>query len=179
METQLINFIESFNIEKSLHESIMQGYYCIFESFNSWNPNVTPIMPPSSLVGQPMATYQNIMKQLPSQVTATGTGSVGGPNDNYKYEPSLAEPSRDIREETNNQWENAPKFRKYVSTPSKPIDKMIKNARRHTPNGAEQLYTQTGAGSMVSGIASANFNLDVPLIQGGSVGGSTSGGATA
>jgi hypothetical protein len=50
---------------------------------------------------------------------------------------------------------------------------MIKVSKQHTPNGVENLYTLTGAGSMVSGIASANFNLDVPLIQGGSVGGST------
>lgn len=172
MKTQLFNFLESLNMDKSLHESIMQGFNSIFE-YNSWNPNVTPIMPPSSLAGQPMATYQNIMKQVPSQVTAVGSGSNGGPNNNYKYEPSLAEPTRDIKEETKTQWEKAPEFRKYVSKPSKAIDKMIKTAKQHTPNGAEQLYTQTGAGSMVSGIASANFNLDVPLIQGGSVGVST------
>lgn len=173
MKTTLFNFINSLNIEKNLHESIMQGFNSIFESYNAWNPNVTPIMPPSSLVGQPMATYQNIMKQLPSQVTASGSGSSGGPNNDYKYEPSLAEPTRDIKEETKTQWEKAPEFRKYVTTPSKSINKMIKTAKQHTPNGAEQLYTQTGAGSMVSGIATANFNLDVPLIQGGSVGGSS------
>lgn len=178
MQTELFNFIDSLDIEPSLHESIMQGFNHIFESYNAWNPNVTPIMPPSSLVGQPMATYQNIMKQLPSQVTASGSGSTGGPNDNYKYEPSLAEPTRDIKHETQTQWQKAPEFRKYVSKPSKSIDKMIKTAKQRTPNGAEQLYTQTGAGSMVSGIVSANFNLDVPLIQGGSVGGSTSGGTT-
>jgi len=173
MHNELINFIDSLKMDKSLHEAVMCGYKCIFESFNDWNPNVTPIMPPSSLAGQPMATYQNIMKQLPSQVTALGSGSGGGPNNNYKYEPSLAEPTRDIKEETKNQWQGAPKFNKYVSTPPKAIDKLIKNAKQHTPNGVEELYALTGAGSMVSGIASANFNLDVPHIQGGSVGGST------
>ena len=172
MKTQLLKFLDSLNMDDALYETVMHGFNSIFE-YNSWNPNVTPIMPPSSLVGQPMATYQNIMKQLPSQVTAVGCGSNGGPNNNYKYEPSLAEPTRDIKEETKTQWEKAPEFRKYVSKPSKAIDKMIKTAKQHTPNGAEPLYTQSGAGSMVSGIASANFNLDVPLIQGGSVGGST------
>ena len=134
MKTQLFNFLESLNMDDTMHETVMHGFDCIFESYNSWNPNVTPIMPPSSLAGQPMATYQNIMKQLPSQVTAVGSGSNGGPNNNYKYEPSLAEPTRDIKEETKTQWEKAPEFRKYVSKPSKAIDKMIKTAKQHKPN---------------------------------------------
>lgn len=163
-------------MDDSLHESIMQGYSCIIEAYNSWNPNVTPIMPPSSLAGQPMASYRSIMKQEPTGSGAAAGGGDGGRN--YDYEPALANPSRSIKDETINQWENAPNYRKYVSIPSKSTKQLMKVAKQHIPNGSENLYTNTGAGSMVSGIASANFNLDVPYIQGGSVGGSTGSGGS-
>ena len=172
MQTQLLNFLNGFDMDKSLHEALMQGYSCIIEGYEyAWNPNVTPIMPPSSLAGQPMASYKSIMKQEPTGSGAAAGGGDGGRN--YNYEPALANPSRSIKDETINQWAEAPEARKFVSTPPKAIKQMIKVSKQHTPNGAESLYTLTGAGSMVSGIASANFNLDVPLIQGGSVGGST------
>lgn len=117
--------------------SIPNADITIMESINSWNPNVSPITPYTNPVGEPMGDYKNIMKQLPSQVGALGAGgSSAGGNGTYKYEPSLANPTRNIGEETKEQWEDAPHFPKYTKRSDQTTRRLMKKAQEHMPIAA-------------------------------------------
>jgi hypothetical protein len=140
---KFIKFLNKLNIENSLLETIANGYQAIFyEGINAWDPNNSPYFPFVNPVGEPMGSYQNIMKQLPSQVTATGSaGDNTREEDAYKYEPALADPHRDMKEETIKEWENAPDFPKFKKTGSKFIKDTIAKANQHIPNVADNMFT--------------------------------------
>jgi hypothetical protein len=71
--------------------------------------------------------YKNIFKQLPSHIGAVGTGGdMGGAS--YKYEPSLANTSRNINDETKTQWDDAPHFPKFVKKSDQTVKRFIKKA---------------------------------------------------
>jgi hypothetical protein len=130
---KFIDFLKRLDVNDSLFEAIMSG----FEAINSWNPNVSPITPYTNPVGEPMGDYKNIMKQLPSQVGALGAGgSSAGGNGTYKYEPSLANPTRNIGEETKEQWEDAPHFPKYTKRSDQTTRRLMKKAQEHMPIAA-------------------------------------------
>lgn len=107
------------------------------ESINSWDPNVSPITPYSNPAGEPMGSYQNIMKQLPSSIGAVGSAGGDGGGASYKYSEALPGVSRDIAEETNEQWEDAPHFPKFIKKQDQTTKRMIRKANEHIPTGAE------------------------------------------
>lgn len=104
------------------------------ESINSWDPNVSPVTPYTNPVGEPMGSYQNIFKQLPSPVGAVGTGgSSAGGNGSYKYGPALPGSTRNIKDETMDEWKDAPHFPKFVKNPDPATKAMIKKSKAHMP----------------------------------------------
>ena len=139
---KFINFLEKLDIEDNLLEAILEGYAATFtESLNAWAYN-TPPTPVG--VNMPMGSYQNIMKQLPSSVGAAGSAgdNTRGGNQAYKYAlPDSLHSSRDIGEETKEQWEDAPKFKKVKPNASPITEKLIKMAQSHIPNTADNMYT--------------------------------------
>lgn len=132
-----IDFVHKICPNEGLCEAIVAGYEACFESINAWDPNVSPVTPYTNPVGEPMGSYQNIMKQLPSPVGAVGAGgSSAGGNGSYKYGPALANPTRDIKDETKEQWTDAPHFPKFVKKPDAFTKSVIKKAQHHMPLGA-------------------------------------------
>lgn len=107
------------------------------ESINSWDPNVSPITPYSNPVGEPMGSYRNIMKQLPSSIGAVGSAGADGGGASYKYSEALPGVSRNIAEETSEQWEEAPHFPKFIKNQDQTTKRMIRKANEHIPTGVE------------------------------------------
>jgi hypothetical protein len=139
---KFINFLQKLDIEPVLLESILSGFQAVFhESINAWNPNNSPYFPFVNPVGEPMGSYQRIMKQLPSSIGATGNAgdTTRAGNNEYKYFAGLPGSHRDIKEETIKEWEDAPKFPKIKKQPSNFIKKVLKNAQGHIPDGATHM----------------------------------------
>lgn len=139
---KFINFLEKLEIEDNLLEAILEGYAATFtESLNAWAYNT----PPSPVgINMPMGSYQNIMKQLPSSVGAVGTAgdNTRGGNNSYQYAlPDSSNSNRDIGEETQKDWENAPKFQKINPNTSPITEKLIKMAKNHIPTQGDNLFT--------------------------------------
>lgn len=139
MHKHFLKFLDSLNIDNSLLEAIVGGYTAIFqENVNGWGIDNVPYMG----VNAPMGSYQNIMKQIPSSI-----GAVGGAGDNtrdgnneYKYGDALPDSHRDMKDETINEWEDAPEFPKFKKKSSSFIQNKISGARDHIPIGGEQMY---------------------------------------
>ena len=181
---QLRTFIESIEMDSILKKAILNGFNVVFMEggFDSWGPNVTPLVPQQGYVNAPKSN-SILDKMVPAGITGIGgAGSANGTG--YTYEPACSEQmQRSIGEETKmDKWGN-PKFQKLVTSPSKSLKTLIKNAQERIPRGEENVYAPTGAGSMmIGGLTTANFPAyDANLIQGGAVGGSTgaSGGSPA
>lgn len=106
------------------------------ESINSWDPNVSPVTPFTNPVGEPMGDYKRLFKQLPSHIGAVGTGGdMGGAS--YRYGESLPKVSRDIAEETQDEWEDAPHFPKFYKKSNQTTKRLMKKAGEHMPLGAQ------------------------------------------
>ena len=136
-----INFLEKLDIKDNLLESILEGYSAVFaESINAWAYN-TPPAPVG--INMPMGDYQSIMKQLPSSIGAAGGAgdNTGGGNQAYRYSEALPGCTRDIGEETREQWKDAPKFQKIRPNSSPITKKLIKMAGKHIPNTASNMFT--------------------------------------
>jgi hypothetical protein len=135
-----INFLHKLDVENNLLEAILEGYAATFaESLNAWAYN----SPPSPVgINMPMGSYQNIMKQLPSSIGAAGGAgdNTGGGNNAYRYGEALPGSTRDIGEETKEQWKSAPKFQKIHPNASPITEKLIKMAKNHIPNTANNMY---------------------------------------
>lgn len=132
---KFIEFIKRLPIDDSLFEAIMSGYDTCFESINSWDPNVSPITPYSNPAGEPMGSWQNIMKSLPTGGAIGGGSDAGGSS--YKYGEALPGATRDIAEETNEQWEDAPHFPKFIKKQDQTTKRVIRKANEHIPTGTE------------------------------------------
>ncbi len=133
---KFIEFLDKLNLDASLYEAITAGV-AVMESINAWDPNVSPVTPYTNPVGEPMGSYQNIFKQLPSPVGAVGAGgSSAGGNGSYKYGPALADPNRSIKDETMKEWKDAPHFPKFVKNPDPATKAMIKKSKAHMPLAA-------------------------------------------
>lgn len=133
---KFIGFLKQIEIDDGLFETIINGYNLIFESINAWDPNVSPITPFTNPAGEPMGDYKKIMKQLPSPTGAVGTGGdMGGAS--YRYEPSLPNVSRDIAEETQEQWEDAPHFPRFIKKTDQTTKRLMKKAEDHIPLAAQ------------------------------------------
>lgn len=133
-------FLSAFNMDRNLHEAILNGYNLVFESINSWGPDLTPIELFTNPVGEPMGSYQNIMKQLPSPIGGFGNAPDAGSN----YNVATAGCTRDINEETREQWGKKPEFPKIKTAPSNTTKRIIKKAQEHIPTGTEQGIDQLG-----------------------------------
>ena len=176
MQKHLKIFIESIDMDSELKKAMLEGFNTIFMEggFDSWGPNVTPLVPQQGYVNAPKSN-SIFDKFVPAGIT--GIGSAGSANGTgYNYEPACSEQmQRSIGEETKlDKWGN-PAFHKVVSSPSKSLKTLIKNAQSRIPRGEDNVYAPTGAGSMIiGGLTTANFPaFDANLIQGGSVGGSS------
>ena len=127
-------FLGSLNIEPFLLEAILKGYNNVFvEGFNAWRAENFPMVNP---VGNPMGSYDKIMKQLPSSIGAVGgAGSAtrSGANQ-YRYPASLPGTHRDLKEETMEEWQDPPKFKPFKKAPSDMTKKLMKRSRNHIPN---------------------------------------------
>ena len=92
---------------------------------------------PRAFGTQPMGSYDNIMKQLP---TGQGlTGDVAEPGNNYSYNIPIGNTqmaTRDIKEETIKDWGKKYNFPKVAWQPSKMANTLIKKAKGHLPLGA-------------------------------------------
>jgi hypothetical protein len=136
---RFISFLKSLDVEEHLFEAIITGYDIIFtEAINSWDPNVSPITQFTNPVGEPMGSYNRIMKQLPSPIGGFGNAADAGSS--YDYAPS--ENTRDIAEETKEEWDDAPKFPKIKHTPDNTTKRIIKKAKEHIPTGTENTVDQ-------------------------------------
>ena len=140
---KFIDFLDKLNMEPNLLESSLDGYITVFhESVNTWAPKYLQTVPFVNPVGEPMGSYKNIMKQIPSSISAIGSaGDNTRGKDAYRYGPSLPGSSRDLKDETINDWEGAPKFKKFVKVPSKTMKKVIKKAKEHVPNVGDNMFT--------------------------------------
>ena len=126
-------------MDQSLLEAILKGYKAIFtEGINSWSPFYFQGVNPN---GEPMGSYQNIMKQVPSSIGAAGGAgnTTRGGNAQYQYGEALPGASRDYKKETMEEWEEPPKFKKFTKPTMKPVKKLIKKAEEHIPQHGESM----------------------------------------
>jgi len=139
MHKKFLKFIDDLNIDdKHLLEAILGGYRAIFqENINGWGAGTYPVMG----VNEPMGSYQNIMKQIPSSIGAVGSAgsNTRGGNGEYKYAPALSEFQRNPKDETINEWEDAPDFPKFTKRSSAFIKNKIAGAKQHIPTGIEHM----------------------------------------
>lgn len=107
------------------------------EAINSWDPNVSPITPYSNPAGEPMGSWKNIMKSVPGGGIGAGGSDAGGAS--YRYGESLPGATRNIAQETDEQWEDAPHFPKIIKKSNQDQDtkRRIAKANEHIPTGAE------------------------------------------
>jgi len=134
MKNQLKAFIESICKDSDLKNTILSGYEVIFEGINASDIQQMAVPAYTNPISEkPMGSYANIIKTVPSSITSTGEVGDSGIT-NYKYGPADASPTRDIKEETNNEnWK--------VKIPTIHIQKdndvvsLIKKAQPHLPNG--------------------------------------------
>jgi len=156
-KSRFLQFVQELNIDDSLFEAIQAGYEAIYEQGNSWGGyiNGTSLTPYLNQSGEPMGDWKKIMKQEGSPIGAVGGSGEQG-IDNYRYGPSLPGPSRDIGEETREQWEDAPKFPAIHNNQSPMVKKLLNKSKTHMPNAA--------ANAMVPQVTDANAS---PNIGGG------------
>lgn len=137
------SFLESLETtnNKEVIDVVKEGFDA-FIFFEQELSNVSPVTPYSMVAGEPMGSYNNIMKQIPSSIGAAGGSSDSNRNSNYNSEMSLPDVHRDQVDETKNEWENAPKFNKFVKQPSKFIKTVIDKAQEHIPVRDNYIKTQ-------------------------------------
>ena len=143
MHEKFLKFIDRLDIEDNLLEAIVGGYTAIFqESINAWSSGTNPPFAPVNPTSEPMGSYANIMKQIPSSVGAVGGAgdNTRGANNQYQYGAALPGTHRDQKDETMNDWEDAPNFPKFTKRSSSFIDNKIKKAGEHIPNGVDNMF---------------------------------------
>ena len=136
--------MKELNVDDSLFEAIQTGYEAIYENGNSWGGyiNGTQLTPYLNMQGAPMGDWKNIMKQEGSPIGAVGGSGEQG-TDTYKYGPALAGPTRDIGEETREQWDDVPKFPAIHNDQSDMVKKLMKKSQQHMPsNRSDSLAPQ-------------------------------------
>ena len=137
-----INFLDKLNIEPKLLEAILGGYKAVFtESVDGWSANGSPFFPfPNApYTSKPMAN--DIIKTIPSPIGAVGSAGDNTRMDDkgYKYGPALPGSTRDMKEETVKEWEDAPNFPTLKKTPAKNVKKIMNSAKTHIPNVANNM----------------------------------------
>jgi len=161
MHEKFLKYVNDLHIDPPLLEAILRGFKAIFcESINGWSANNAPYFPFVNPVGEPMGSYKRIMKQEPSSIGAAGGAgdtTRGSSNKQSNYGAALPGAQRDIAEETMEQWEEPPKFRKFVKQTAKPIKKIIDKAENHIPAGEEAMKTPI---NYYSNFHMGNFNVD-------------------
>lgn len=134
-KSRFLQFMKELNVEDSLFEAIQTGYEAIYEQGNSWGGyiNGTQVTPYVNPVGEPMGDWKKIMKQEPSPIGAVGSSGEQG-TQTYRYGPSLPGPTRDIGQETREDWDNPPKFPRIQYNQSDMVKKLIDKSQNHMPN---------------------------------------------
>lgn len=167
-KSRFLNFVKDLNVDDKLFEAIQVGYEAIYEQGNSWGGliNGTSLTPYLNANGNPMGDWKNIMKQEGSPIGAVG-GSGGQGTDTYKYGPALAGPTRDIGEETREQWKDAPKFPAIHNNQSAMVKKLINKSQSHMPaTNATSLAPQVidaNATSNIGGGGASALNLGISI----------------
>lgn len=167
-KSSFLTFVQQLNADDNLYNAIKDGYEAIYEQGNSWSGyiNGTQVTPYLNYQGAPMGDWKNIMKQEGSPIGAVGGSGATGTNI-YRYGPSLAGPTRNIGEETRDQWNNPPKFPRIQHNQSNMVKKLIKKSRAHMPaanatNVAPQV-TDANASSNIGGGGVYALNMGISV----------------
>lgn len=158
---KFIQLIKALNPDKDLMEAVMAGYMTSHGlNEGAWSFNITPMQYNPNPVGDPIGSYGNIMKQLPSPISAVGepAETTRGVNMGYSYGDALPGSTRDIREETINEWKDAPKFPQITKKTDPTTKKMIKTAQRHIPSWSNNKFEPT---INYANMQLSNFDMDL------------------
>lgn len=134
-KSRFLQFVKDLNVNDSLFEAIQAGYEAIYEQGNSWGGyiNGTQVTPYVNPVGEPMGDWKKIMKQESSPIGAVGGSGEQG-TQTYRYGPSLPGPTRDIGQETREEWGDAPQFPSIQYNQSDMVKRLIDKSQNHMPN---------------------------------------------
>lgn len=161
---KFIKFLHTLDMDNNLLEAILGGYKAVFnESMNAWAYN-TPPTPVG--INEPMGSYQKIMKQLPSSIGAVGAAgdTTGTGNSSYKYGEALPGSTRDIGEETREDWKSPPKFEKHNINTLPLAKKLMKQAQSHIPVTGDNMHTPMAyRTNFPNGTQLGNFDVDSSL----------------
>jgi hypothetical protein len=167
-KSRFLQFVKQLNVDDNLFEAIQDGYEAIYEQGNSWGGyiNGTQVTPYLNHQGAPMGDWKNIMKQEGSPIGAVGGSGESGTNI-YRYGPSLPGPTRNIGEETREQWDAPPKFPTIQHDQSNMVKKLIKKSQSHMPaanatNVAPQV-TDANASSNIGGGGAYALNMGISV----------------
>lgn len=135
MHNQLKTFLESICKNSDIKEPILEGFSLIFEGISASDIKQMSVPAYTKPVGEePVGSYNNIINMVTPSIGASGEVSDAGRTD-YKYGPADANPTRDIREETqDNDWDV--KIPRLKVQHQKDVIELINKAQSHLPKGA-------------------------------------------
>lgn len=127
-------FLKDICTDVALYESILKGFNLCFEGISVFDISQMQVPMYTKPIGEePNASYANIFKTVSPSVGASGEVSEPGRSD-YKYGPALASPTRDIREETKDNFDKV-KIPKLTVAKEQSVVNLIKKAQPHLPKG--------------------------------------------
>lgn len=131
MHNELKKFIETICENSDIKDHIIEGFSLIFEGINASDIKQMAVPAYSKPIGEePLGSYNNLIRTVSPTIGASGEVS-----DAYHYGPADANPTRDIREETDSEeWKV--KFPTFKIQHDGSVVQLIKKAQQHIPIGA-------------------------------------------